>query len=42
MNRPTRDTSSIRFAKLVERGIVAFTYTYDFGDDGGTTSRSKV
>jgi len=30
---PTRDAGNIRLAKLVDRGITAFTYTYDFGDD---------
>ena len=33
MDPPTRDAGNIRLAKLVERGITAFTYTYDFGDD---------
>lgn len=30
---PTRDAGNIRLAKLVERGVTAFTYTYDFGDN---------
>lgn len=30
---PTRDAANIRLAKLVERGVAAFIYTYDFGDD---------
>lgn len=30
---PTRDAGNIRLAKLVERGITDFTYTYDFGDN---------
>jgi len=33
MDPPTRDAGNIRLAKLVERGITDFTYTYDFGDD---------
>lgn len=33
MGRPTRDAANIRLAKLVERGVTTFTYTYDFGDD---------
>lgn len=33
MDPPTRDAASIRLAKLVERGVTTFTYTYDFGDD---------
>ena len=33
MDPPTRDAANIRLAKLVERGVTAFTYTYDFGDD---------
>lgn len=30
---PTRDAGNIRLGKLVERGIAAFIYTYDFGDN---------
>lgn len=30
---PTRDAAHIRLAKLVERGVTEFTYTYDFGDN---------
>ncbi|WP_311270997.1 plasmid pRiA4b ORF-3 family protein [Sphingobium sp. WCS2017Hpa-17] len=30
---PTRDAGNIRLGKLVERGIAAFSYTYDFGDN---------
>ncbi|MEC3909422.1 plasmid pRiA4b ORF-3 family protein [Sphingobium sp. CR2-8] len=30
---PTRDADNILLGKLVESGITAFTYTYDFGDD---------
>jgi hypothetical protein len=33
MHPPTRDAGNIRLAKIIERGITAFTYTYDFGDD---------
>jgi hypothetical protein len=33
MDPPTRDAGNIRLAKLVERGITSFIYTYDFGDD---------
>lgn len=33
MNPPTRDAGNLRLDKLIERGIKAFTYTYDFGDD---------
>jgi hypothetical protein len=33
MDPSTRDAASIRLAMLVERGVTAFTYTYDFGDD---------
>lgn len=33
MDPPTRDAGNIRLAKLVERGITDFIYTYDFGDD---------
>jgi hypothetical protein len=33
MDPPTREAANIRLAKLVERGVTAFTYTYDFGDD---------
>lgn len=33
MDSPTRDASNLRLAKIVERGIKDFTYTYDFGDD---------
>lgn len=33
MDPPTRDAGNLRLAKLIERGIAAFTYTYDFGDD---------
>lgn len=33
MDPPTRDAGNIRLGKLVERGVTAFTYTYDFGDD---------
>lgn len=33
MAPPTPDAGNIRTAKPVERGITAFTYTYDFGDD---------
>ncbi len=33
MDPPTRDAANIRLAKLVERGVTTFTYTYDFGDD---------
>lgn len=33
MDPPTRDAGNIRLAKLIERGITDFTYTYDFGDD---------
>ena len=33
MDPPTRDAGNIRLAKLVERGIKDFAYTYDFGDD---------
>jgi len=32
-NSPTRDAGNIRLGKLVERGITAFTYAYDFGDN---------
>ena len=32
MDPPTRDAGNIRLAKLVERGVTAFAYTYDFGD----------
>ncbi|WP_226019814.1 plasmid pRiA4b ORF-3 family protein [Novosphingobium sp. FKTRR1] len=30
---PTREAGNLRLAKLIERGIATFTYTYDFGDD---------
>jgi hypothetical protein len=30
---PTREAGNLRLAKLIERGITTFTYTYDFGDD---------
>ncbi len=33
MDPPTRDAANIRLARLVERGVTTFTYTYDFGDD---------
>ena len=33
MDPPTRDAGNIRLGKLVERGVTAFAYTYDFGDD---------
>lgn len=33
MDPPTRDAGNLRLAKLIERGVTAFTYTYDFGDD---------
>lgn len=33
MDPPTRDAGNIRLAKLVERDVTAFAYTYDFGDD---------
>lgn len=33
MDPPTRDAANIRLGKLIERGVTAFTYTYDFGDD---------
>lgn len=33
MDPPTRDAGNLRLAKLTERGVTAFTYTYDFGDD---------
>lgn len=33
MDPPTRDAGNIRLAKLIERGVTAFAYTYDFGDD---------
>jgi hypothetical protein len=33
MDPPTRDAANLRLAKLIERGVAAFTYTYDFGDD---------
>ena len=33
MDPPTPHAGNIRVAKLVERGITDFTYTYDFGDD---------
>ncbi len=33
MDPPTRDAGNLRLAKLIERGITDFTYTYDFGDD---------
>ena len=33
MDPPTRNAGNRRLAKLVERGITDFTYTYDFGDD---------
>jgi hypothetical protein len=33
MDPPTRDAANLRLAKLIERGVTTFTYTYDFGDD---------
>lgn len=33
MDPPTRDAANIRLAKLVQRGVTTFTYTYDFGDN---------
>lgn len=33
MDPPTRDAANIRLAKLAQRGVTTFTYTYDFGDD---------
>ena len=33
MDPPTRDAGNLRLTKLIERGVTAFTYTYDFGDD---------
>ncbi len=33
MDPPTRDAGNIRLAKLVERSVTSFIYTYDFGDD---------
>jgi hypothetical protein len=33
MDPPTRDAGNLRLAKLIERGVTTFTYTYDFGDD---------
>lgn len=33
MSPPTHDASNLRLAKLIERGINTFAYTYDFGDD---------
>jgi len=32
-DKPTRDAGNIRLGRLVQRGVVAFTYTYDFGDN---------
>ena len=33
MDTPTRDAGNLRLVELIERGIPAFIYTYDFGDD---------
>jgi hypothetical protein len=39
--RKTFAARNVRITALIQRGIATFSYTYDFGDNCGTLSRSR-